>query len=363
MVKTPSVGERSWTVIKIAGRAVGWILAAVGLAATLGGAVFNLDWLKSHVLLTIGLVAAGTVFLTLIYVIYELVTNGIVDRGVAEVPHEVQELVTLLYRNERYVDVVRLGSGVGRYLWLGQHYDERLAVGEMVEDSASKEDRHEEQVQALIDDLGWTLVTVGRTKKAEDQILSGIGKALEYELFYYAAKGERHLAGLKSKIGAKGEILAHLDKSQEYSDQIEDASQRKQMEASLLLARAEYFFESEDYVAAERAATQAEKLFSYDKDRVVKVYSLLGNIYLAQGRTHLQRAKDAFNQGYHKSKTLRRDEYAKNLYGLGRVALQENNVLAARRYLSEARDGFDSQHNTAEVQEIDDLLRGLSIEE
>lgn len=349
--------ERYWTVLKVAGSMAWKILAILSVAVTLAGAFVNFDWLKSHVAVAVASVAAATVFFSLIYVVHHLLTNGIVDRGVDDVPHEVEELVTLLYRNEKYLEVVRLGAGVSRYLWLGGHCEERIAVGKMVEDSASKKERHEEQVQALIDDLGWTLVTMGRTRKAEEEINSGVDKALEYGLFYFAAKGERHLAGLKSKVGAKGDILAHLDKSQEYTDQIEDPSQRKQMEASLQLARAEYFYENQNYADAEQAALRAESLFLYDKDRVVKVYALLGNIYLDQ--RDFQRARDAFNQGYNKSKDIRRDEYAKNVYGLGRVALEERSLGSARRYLDEARAEFVSQHSMAEAQEVADLLKGL----
>ena len=64
--------------------------------------------------------------------------------------------IRTLYSKEQYRDTVRFWIMISRHLWLSGRYNDRVTIGQMIEDSASRLNMHEEQVQALIDDIGWT---------------------------------------------------------------------------------------------------------------------------------------------------------------------------------------------------------------
>jgi len=126
------------------------------------------------------------------------------------------------------------------------------------------------------------------------------------------------------------------------------------MLASLILSEAKYFYEEERYLDAEERALESKEIFKDDIDRIVKVFSILGNIYLKQG--HEQKAKDQYNQGYKLAKNVRKDEYANNGICLAKIALNNNDFKRALEYLEEAKEIYLALDRTSEVNEINNLI-------
>jgi len=93
--------------------------------------------------------------------------------------------------------VVRLCSNLSRPLWISGKYQQRIILGAFYEDSAQRIEEFDEQVSALIDDLGWTNAVVGDIKVAKENINKGIKIAKERENNYLLAKALRHLGTIE----------------------------------------------------------------------------------------------------------------------------------------------------------------------
>ncbi|MCB0742559.1 MAG: hypothetical protein KDC67_01535 [Ignavibacteriae bacterium] len=332
-------------------------LAAISIVVTLLSAFTNFDYIKAHPLKAGVILLNATVIISLVLVIRKLIFDEIASKSTLDLPREIVRYVQILYKEKNYLDVVRFASPISRFLWLSQNNKERITIGKMVEDSASKTGRLEVQVATLIDDIGWTYSAIGEHSKARENIIRGIKKAEQASLFYFAAKGERHLAGIESEVGDKNKIIEHLNNAQVFTEKITDKSEKSEMEGSLFLAKAEHFFENKNFSDAESNANLAKFTFANDFDRIVKVYSLLGNIHLAQGK--YQEAKDGFNQGYSKCRNFRKDEFAKNAVGLAKVEMQANNLQNAKSYLIEAKEIYEKGTKNKELTEVKNLLQQI----
>lgn len=298
--------------------------------------------------------------ITFFRVVRKLVRNEIKENGL-DIPSEIQKMVKYLYEKKKYNDVVRLGSTLSRFLWLNHYYSQRIAIGKMVEDSASKTKNIKEQVSALIDDIGWTSFKINNSKKAETSITNGINKAEKHHLYYYAAKGERHLAGIAAKKN-RNNIMQHLTKAEEFTKLITDVRLKDEMDGSLFYAKAEYYFEEKNYVEAEKNLLETRRVFENDEDRIIKTHSLLGNIYLAQNTDDsIQKAKDEFNAGYGICKDVRSDEYARNAIGLAKIEMQEGDFVDAKSYLKEAHAILEGTDEINEVNQLLDIIRNNGI--
>lgn len=268
------------------------------------------------------------------------------------------EAIEKLYSEKHYKDVVRFGSHISRALWLSGEYSERVKIGKLVEEAAAKTESHKQQIIALIDGIGWTLVVMEDLLNAEENINNGIKKALKHNLYYWAAKGERHLAGIASKKGDKEDILRHLNKATEYAHKIDNLDDKSEMEASLYLGMAEYLLETNKPEEALKFAESSKRCYENIKDqsdREVKIHSRLGNIYLHLDK--LQEAKDEFNKGYQKALGIRKDEVGKNLIGLSRIYVLKREYSKAKDSLAEAKYIFEKLRSEDDLKTIKDLLR------
>lgn len=289
---------------------------------------------------------------TFFRVVQKLLRNEIKDEDL-DIPTEIQKMVKYLYKKKKYNDVVRLGSTISRFLWLNHYYNQRIDIGKMVEDSASKTKNIKEQISALIDDIGWTFFKINNSKKAEANINIGINKAKKHQLYYYAAKGERHLAGIAAKKN-RSNIIQHLTNAEDFTQKITDNRLKYEMEGSLSFAKAEYYFEEKNFLEAEIKILETRRIYENDADRIVKTHSLLGNIYLEQNTDDsIQKAKDEFNAGYGNCKDVRSDEYARNAIGLAKIEMKEGNYIDAKSYLEEAQTILKG---TDEINDVNQLL-------
>lgn len=333
----------------------GGLFLAIGTIITVLGAVTNFNYLKANPFwITIILLLTVTV-ISLVYIINKLLNNQAEFITRVDLPKEIVRYITIMYKNKDFLSVVRFGSPLSRFLLLRGNLNERIDVGRMVEDSASKKGIKKEQISALIDDIGWSYAEIGNYKKAITNINNGINKATQAGLFYYAAKGERHLAGISSKQNKKNEIENHLNNAWSHSNNITDESAKNEIVASLNLALAEYNYENENYVEAESKALLAKNGFINDKDRIVKVHSLLGSIYFVQEK--YQEAKDEFNNGYSKCRNFRVLEFAKNAVGLAKVEKELLNFPDALEYLNEAKIVYEDVNKSKELAEVKKLIQ------
>src|SRR6266404_217744 len=193
------------------------VFVGISVVVTVVSSFSNFEYLKEHPLRAGISITALTVFVSLLLLVRRLISKGLEVKPPIILSAELVNIVNTLYVETRYLDVVRFGSTFSRYLWLNGHNHERIAIGKLVEDAASKVGRTAVQVSCLIDDIGWTSEIIGDTAKAVANITNGIEKAVENELFYLAAKGERHLSGIEKHRGNSELFILHLTNAKKYS--------------------------------------------------------------------------------------------------------------------------------------------------
>jgi len=300
------------------------------------------------------LLAVHTTLVSLIWVIAKSiarrnpqnlnVSGKMVGDSETRLSGELHAQIRKLFDAGDYTNVVRIGSQLSRPLWLSQRNNERIAIGWLVEEAASRTGDIEEQVTALIDDVGWTNVVIGNFREAEQNITNGVAKAKNHQLWHMAAKGERHLAAIC--IQCKEDMAAakiHLNEALENAAKIPDQYQREQQIASIVYAQAHMSLASKDFSTALSLAVQSKTVYQNiggQEDRLVKSQSLLGRIYMGLGQT--QNAIDAFREGLTLSERYaRNDEKAENLMGLGDLFLASQEYSKAIRNYDEAAKIFD----------------------
>ena len=354
-IKTP-LGLVVLLVLVIEGTLLALIPLTTGLDRTLIvlGVVFGLVALvvgAVYYLLRQGKVAPG------------LQVAGEAADGTQEISGRLICEVRDLYSGEQYMDTVRFGVRISRVLWLSGRYNERIAIGKLIEDSAARLEMPEEQVQALVDDIGWTCFLAGDVDLAKSNIAHGIALAAKNRLFYWAAKGERHLAGISDRHdGDLEEATKHIKEARKFAESLPEGEQRQETFGGLSYAMAELNLSLGHSDQALECCIEAKRIYeaaAHERDRAVKIHSQMGRIYLARGDT--RQSRDHFRRGLECSKQISRpDEQATNLLGLGQVYLQEQNYSLAASCLEEAEGIFKEIGMRAQARICDDTRRKVN---
>lgn len=243
---------------------------------------------------------------------------------------------------------IQLIEEIDRLFHLQGYNKGRTKLGEILKDinRDETETNIENIIKILIDSSGWANYKENNVEFAISNIVKGVQLANDNNLFFWAAKGERHLAGIEFHRDNNKVFLDHFDKSKEYTKQIQNKSKKNEMEGSLHLLKAKYLLKQNMNLSkAEEEAKEAKKKWLNDLQREIKVYAVLGNIYLKQ-RKWVQ-AYNMFFEGYNKSKNVRNDEKAKNALGLAQIhtrkeLIQYFNPIKAQEYSKEAHLIIDS---------------------
>lgn len=329
------------------------VFLAVGAVCTVFG-FFISEIVVNYWLIYIGIVLLLTILFSLLLLINNLIKREISEKTNIYIPTQLLEIVSKLSKEESEI----LSAAIDRYFHLYGYHEERIKLGNLLNENRDVK----MQVSNLIDQLGWAKYLKKQTDDAVENIKQGIELAKNNLLFYWAAKGERHLAGIERHRKNESAYNEHYENSKRYTEQIQDANQKNEMEGSLHLSRAKYLLEKKsDLSEAENEANEAMAIFNEDMRRQIKVYVVLGNIYFE--RREWDKAYNTFKEGYDKSKDIRKDERAKNALGLAKIHIKSDvarffKIEKAKEYLREA-ESLKCSLKQHEINEIEILLNGL----
>jgi len=173
-----------WLLLEVGGWVLGWrLLANTGLL----GAI-----------LVVSVCALGSSIYVLSHLYRQIGQLEAHASGTAmaeEPPKDVQLTETLIadlqtaYEEERWEEVIKIGSVLSRPLWVTGKYRLRVELGRLVEAAAAYSHRPGQQASALIDDLGWTQFVLGEVDEAKTRIDHGIRLAELSGNFHLACKG------------------------------------------------------------------------------------------------------------------------------------------------------------------------------
>lgn len=327
---------------------------------TVVGAIFSvfgiiLPEIRSYWIQFSIIVLLLVILISLLLVINKFIKSDIENKTNIVIPDQLLEIVSKMPMEESEI----LSGSIDRYFHLYGFQEERIKLGKLLNENRDIKN----QVSNLIDQLGWANFLKNQTEGAVENIKQGVELAKGNLLFYWAAKGERHLAGIERHRANEVAFLEHLNQAKIYTEQIQNENEKREMEGSLHLSVAKYYLHKRtDLSKAEEEANFALQKFSDDPRRKLKVYVVLGNIYFE--RKQWDQAYNTFKEGYDKCKGVRKDERAKNALGLAKIHLCVEvprffKMDKAKEYLLEAQSLKTSlkQH---EINEIETLLSGLT---
>lgn len=277
-----------------------------------------------------------TIIVSLILLVNDLIKQEIADKTNLDIPTQLVDIVFKLPKAHANI----LIPAADRVLHLMGKPDWRSKIGEKLNEDI------EQQVVKLVDNWGWAKYQKGREdiNMIIGNITRGVKQAVENGLYYYAAKGERHLAGIarhQNRIQGDDSWSSHISKAEEYKDLITNEAKKTEIEGSIYFAKAKYFLEnSNDLTVAEENIKKAEEKFANDNERQIKIYLVKGDILFEQENWF--DAYNAYHTGYVKSENVRIDEKAKNAFGLAKICLETEssyyNIHNAKAFLNEANE-------------------------
>jgi len=219
--------------------------------------------------------------------------------------------------NEEYSDVIRIGSALSRALWISGEYDNRIKIGTLVYEAASKINNNLAITKTLIDDIGWTYVVTNNYGKAIRNINNGIEYAKRGNLTYWCAKGYRHLFNIYLLKNDNKNANKNLFFAEKVADTIESEKSRIEMKNGIEYDKIELLINEEKY---DEGIKKAEALLvqykeRVDNERVAKICSVLGKINYLKGE-YLEAIRN-FLEGLQFAEACRRtDEKIKCTMGL-----------------------------------------------
>jgi len=241
------------------------------------------------------------------------------------------------FNNQRWKEVIRIGSALSRPLWITGRYSLRIQLGKLVESAASYDRNPSAQAAALIDDLGWTKAALGRFDEARSSIEHGLKLAGESGQHYLVSKGNRHLAGIATKLSRLEDAHAFLVRARAAALAVDDPRLKSELEASFCYSEAVQQRKQSLYPEALKNFEEAQRLFSVlgDQDRSVKCFGSMGDIYLLT--QNIPAAKDSYRTGLVVARQVsRKDAELRCLRGLADTAFAEGIVTEAIPFLTEA---------------------------
>lgn len=223
-------------------------------------------------------------------------------------------------KSKNYVAVIRIGYVLSRPLHLSGRRTLRNEIGHLIKlacdqmqitDTVIIDDKKilvgYIKAKTLIDDLGWTSFQLKRLNSSIDNIKTGISLALEIKEYKLAVKGYRHLIGILNnsqdeELKAKTIKEANnIINSTEYKDSFNNEFDYKHAKAEFDYSFARTLVDSNPAEAL-KIALEVQETFKSDikndKDRYVKTFDLIGDIYArSENPSTLKKAKETYHKG------------------------------------------------------------------
>ncbi|MCB0536567.1 MAG: tetratricopeptide repeat protein [Bacteroidetes bacterium] len=287
----------------------------------------------------------------------KITTNEITGVESSELSDELITTVKKLHSKNNHIEVVRLCSNLSRPLWISGKYLQRVAMGAYYEDSALRINQVDDQICALIDDLGWTNAVIGNIDKAIENIENGINIAERHSFNYLAAKGYRHLGTIKLRYNEDyTSSVESFDKALKISEKIESENKKSEMIAGITFNLSEAYLLNNNTDKAMEYAVKSKDLFSKseDKIRLIKVNNQLANILIAKNdKNSLKQAKEILVSNLTEARNLARvDETGKCLLYLGEIHIKNQSFDLAKNLLNEALSIFKELNSEREAKSV-----------
>ena len=165
-------------------------------------------------------------------------------------------------------EVIRVGEALSRPLFESGAFSVRLDIGRMVEEAAARSERRRVQYVALIDEIGWSLVELGRYGEATRQIQHGMRILESSPDVFYEATAHRHLGVIARRERRYDAAREHNAHAEELASGLEASHDRLAMVAGLQYAQASLSYYQADFPRAAAEIDDAIASFHRPERRV-----------------------------------------------------------------------------------------------
>jgi tetratricopeptide (TPR) repeat protein len=200
-------------------------------------------------------------------------------------PDSLLHYIESAYENERWTEVIKIGSALSEPLWYTGKFEIRMKIGKLFEDAALHANNTEARIGALLDDLGWTKYRLNIRGAIQD-IEKGLQLAIENRMPYFIAKGHRHLCHIYAAMPNRiGDAEKQYQKAKAQIDSITDTVKRNETYGNVEYAHARLLDAKGKFKEALKAIENsiAHYKLNNDLDRLVKMYNFKGRIILKLG--------------------------------------------------------------------------------
>lgn len=331
----------------------GKVFSAIFFTGALGFLSYAEFWIKDFTTAAQKIGWIGLIALFFICAFISLILTIVINRDLFDVNNEAEkdpnffDAITAdlnkMMTSKEYSDVIRVGSSLSRALWIAGEYSNRITIGNLVYEAACKNLDNTARATTLIDDIGWTYVLINNLSRAKTNILEGIELAKDNNRKYWTAKGYRHLFNIEL---LEGQSAMHIEAAKKWLDfacdftnSISDPYQKAEMQDGIDYDKVELLIQEKKYNEAHDEAERILQKYKSrsDKERMAKLYSLLGKI--AYITSDFPKATSYFLDGLTMAeKSKRKDEIIKNSMGLSVSKHKEGDISRSSYYMQECNN-------------------------
>jgi len=224
------------------------------------------------------------------------------------------------------------------YLWHRGKLNERIKLGEYVEETAIRSDNLEYLSEALIDDIGWSWVLLKELDKGQKYIENGKRFADEIDHKYYSIKSKRHLSAIDFERGKIEEALSKLDKISKLTNDDLSGKQQQKMMFGINYAKAKIAIVHKDFEMGLESINVSRGIAKEmsNEFKEIMTYSIEGKIL--ELKKDIYKAQTVFLNGLKKAQELSMyDEMIKNCAGLISVYKKRGNISKSNEYIERAK--------------------------
>lgn len=277
--------------------------------------------------------------------------------------------------HSRWTEIIKIGSALSDVLWFTSRKKLRVAIGHFVEVAATQIDDKYTLSTTLIEDLGNTIMGLGKVDEGIKYIRRGIDVAEENNFYFLIMRGYRNLANCYSLKGDSSKATGCLSKAEVATDNIADEIKKYEALGAIEYARCKIYKTDKKYGDAIKALDDSisnYKQLSYkypetekrNNDRLVKIYREKGAIYLAMNTENsIDSAYDSLSIGLKLAReTMNYENIIKCCNMLAKILIDKNAIDAAEGMMNIAKECINKIDTPSIVNEYNEVMRKLEFE-
>lgn len=277
--------------------------------------------------------------------------------------------------HSRWAEIIKIGSALSDVLWFTSRKKLRVAIGHFVQVAAQQSNDKYTLSATLIEDLGNTVMGLGRPDEGISYIKQGIKIAETENYPFLIMRGYRNLANCYSMKNDPISAEVQLTVATQATNNITNTAKKLEAFGAIEYARCKILKKQGKNTEAINALDAAIAYYDdlsnqfpdskkQNNDRLVKIYREKGVIFLAMNNDEsTDNAYDALMQGLQLAQeTLNYDNIIRCCSLLAKIQIKRQAIEAAEGMVNIAKDCISKIDTPAIINEYNQIVRELELE-